>query len=218
MPTHMYEESHEEMTSEVERLSQFGLANFDRLIDHVYERHLMIMAIMNFAKFHNIDIFLVSPQMVRASSAGVRGWAKAGLSDWHEQATTTHDPMGLVRDDRPPLTMAGQEAFNDEDGTSQPPEPKPLCAPQDSAEVRQRVMGCSESCERSAGDPQATSEVHQLRTKPVGVVKIGDGGKYARGVLDEWWRADGAGNLEDNRLEAHAMCFGPEDKILCAAT
>ena len=54
--------------------------------------------------------------------------------------------------------------------------------------------------------------------KPVGVVKIGDGGKYARGVLDERWQADRAGRLEDKRLDAHATCFGPEDKILCAAT
>ena len=53
---------------------------------------------------------------------------------------------------------------------------------------------------------------------PVGVVKIGDGGKYARGVRDEWWRADRAGRLEDKRLEAHAMCFSPEDMVLCAAT
>ena len=44
------------------------------------------------------------------------------------------------------------------------------------------------------------------------LVKIGDGGKYARGVLDEWWRADRAGRLEGKRIEAHAMCFGPEDK------
>ena len=57
MPTHMDEESHEEMTSEVERLSQFGLASWEHVIDPVYERYLVIKAIMNFAKFQSIDIF-----------------------------------------------------------------------------------------------------------------------------------------------------------------
>ena len=49
-------------------------------------------------------------------------------------------------------------------------------------------------------------------------MRIGDGRKYARDLIYEQWRADTAGRAEDRALEASAMCFGPEDQILCAAT
>ena len=90
--------------------------------------------------------------------------------------------------------------------------------PQDSAEIRQKVMGVQNLVrDRLAILKQRARDISR-GSKHVGVVKIGDGVKYARGILDEWWRADRAGRLEDKRLEAHAMCFGPEDNILCAAT
>ena len=154
---------------------------------------MMIGALMNIAKFRNVDIEQVCAQMIKDSSAGVRGWADAEIGDWHKQAKTTHDPRGLVRDDHPPLTMAGQEVLYDQDGTSQPPESKPLRAPQDSAEVRQRVMGVRNPVRDRLSILKQRARNISRGGKPVGVVKIGDGGKHARGVLDEWWRADRAG-------------------------
>ena len=53
----------------------------------VSERYLMIDAIMNVAKFRDVDIDLATPQMIRDSSAGVRGWANAKIGDWQERAT-----------------------------------------------------------------------------------------------------------------------------------
>ena len=157
-------------------------------------------------------------QMVRDSSAGVRGWASVAIGDWHEQATPIHDPRGLAREDRPPLTMKGQEELNDQDGTSQPPVPKPQCAPQDSAEVRQRVI----SVQKLVGGRLPILKLRSIDIKrgdrAVGLVKISQGRKFARGIAEEQWHADMAGRVEYRVLEASAMCFGPEDKFLCAAT
>ena len=102
----------------------------------------------------------------------MRGWASAQVGDWHGQVAVTHDPWGLVRDDHSPLTMTGQEEVNDEDGTCQPPVSKPLCAPQDSAEVRQKVM----SAQKLVGDrlailKQRSRDMKQGK-KSVGMVKI----------------------------------------------
>ena len=89
--------------------------------------------------------------------------------DWHEQATVTHDRRGLVRDDRPPLTMAGHEGLNDQDGTSQPLQPKPLCVPQDSPEIRQKVMGVQNLVrDRLATLKQRARDISR-GSKPVGV-------------------------------------------------
>ena len=125
--------------------------------------------------------------------------------------------------------MTGQEELKDEDGTSQPPVSNPaekgmntfhtfLDPLRDSAEVRQKVMSAQELVsDRLNTVKQGLKDVKQGK-EPVGVVEIREGRKYARNVLQEKWRAGMAGRGEDRALEASAMCFGPEDKVLCATT
>ena len=175
----------------------------------------MVDALLNLANFCGVEVDQVTPQMVGGSSAGVRGWAYARIDEWQERVTESHDPRGLVRDDRPPLTMAGQEALDDQDGTSQPPKPKPLC---DSGEVRQKRMSIQKLVSERLAILKQRSRDIRSGVQPVGLVPIGEGRKYARDVIHERWRAEVAGRTEDRALEASAMCFGPEDKILCAAT
>ena len=88
MPTHMKEQ--ESCCEEVEKLDKVasdrligGLMNFDRLAAQVSERHMMVDALLNLASFRGVEVDQVTPQMVRDSSAGVRGWANAriGASD-----------------------------------------------------------------------------------------------------------------------------------------
>ena len=51
----------------------------------------------------------------------------------------------------------------------------------------------------------------------MGLVRIGDGRKYAREVIHEQWCVDTASRAEDRALEAGAMLFGPEDVIVFRA-
>ena len=108
-------------------VSSQGVFCFEALAEKIAERKAMVQAILNFSTFKDMPVESVTPEMVRSSSAGVFGWAKAKIEDSLNTDTTYRDTS--VEGSGMELLPAAEDDKHGEDKIiktqSGPPESKP---------------------------------------------------------------------------------------------
>ena len=186
-----------ETSEQVEQIGSVWRFDFRDLMQIIAEKAMMPEAILNYSTFKCLDIDMITPEMIRESSAGVYGWASAVVEEWHDSSIRDlmRSGMGLppaADDDR-----HGEQSRikNNQD----PPESKPLLpSTQKGIEDRERWLQ------------------HQEREKEAGRKLIGVyDAKDVRSELREQWqtvcrdRKEAA--IEKRRAELH-VCMRNQDQ------